>query len=160
MQNYGAIQEINQRTFAAKFSSLEIIRAYIRLICKNAGFSQDKVYKITLSVDEACSNIIEHAYCGESDNNYIDLLICITTDALLVQLHDTGRSFDPETIPEPKLEASIEDRVRGGLGLFLIRKFMDELAYQNKPFIHLEENSYQDGNYLLLVKYKLNVTKD
>jgi serine/threonine-protein kinase RsbW len=159
MQDYGTIQETNQRTFAAKFSSLEKIRAYIRLVSRNAGFSQDKIYKITLSVDEACSNIIEHAYRGESDNHHIDCVTCITTEALLVQLHDTGRSFDPEAIPEPRLEADIDERARGGLGLFLIRKFMDELAYQNKPFFSPDGNSSQDGNFLLLVKYKFPITK-
>jgi serine/threonine-protein kinase RsbW len=62
-----------------------------------------------------------------------------------VTLKDHGSSFDPSDIPEPDLNTSLEEREEGGLGLFLIRKLMDEVHFESQP---------DSGNVLTMVKRK------
>jgi len=150
---YGNIQKTTRGIFPARFIFLESIREFIINSCRLAGFGQDTCYRVELAVDEACSNIIEHAYGGESDQE-IECL-CVETDkALLIQLHDHGLTFNPDLVPKPKLTAGLEERERGGLGLHFIRQYMDDVIFQEKPMFPTTRNSYKTGNYLLLVKMK------
>ncbi len=106
------------------------------------GFTRKdgRLYNIHLAVHEACANIIEHAYAGQAAGR-IALAITLHKGQhrLMVELRDTGRSFNIEQVPEPDLESLQE----GGYGLFLMRSLMDEVIYQ--PGV--------DGNYWQLVKH-------
>jgi serine/threonine-protein kinase RsbW len=97
-----------------------------------------------MAVDEACTNIIEHAYGGEGRGD-IECTCQIESDRLIVRLCDHGRPFDPSSVPEPDINASLEERTEGGLGLFLIRKLMDEVHF---------EFTAESGNVLTMVKWK------
>jgi serine/threonine-protein kinase RsbW len=97
-----------------------------------------------MAVDEACANIIEHAYGGEGRGD-IECTCQIDGDGLLVRLCDQGRPFDPSSVPEPDINGSLEERQEGGLGLFLIRKLVDEVRFEFTP---------GSGNVLTLVKWK------
>jgi serine/threonine-protein kinase RsbW len=97
-----------------------------------------------MAVDEACTNIIEHAYGGEGRGD-IECTCQIDSDGLTVRLCDHGRPFDPSSVPEPDINAGLEERREGGLGLFLIRKLMDEVHFEFTP---------ESGNVLTMVKWK------
>ena len=95
-------------------------------------------------MDEACSNIIEHAYGGEN----IGVIVCsciIETDRLIIELKDTGKPFSPNEIPVPDTSASLDERQGNGLGLFFMRQMMDEVHFYFNP---------ESGNVLRMVKYK------
>jgi serine/threonine-protein kinase RsbW len=154
MKHFGIIQKTAKGVFPARFIYLASIREFIVILCKKAGFGQDVCYQVELAVDEACSNIIEHAYGGESDKKNIECLCVETESAFLIQLHDEGKSFNPELVPKPKLTASLEERESGGLGLHFMRQYMDDVIYQKEPVVASEKNSPRKGNYLLLVKIK------
>ena len=97
-------------------------------------------YNIQLAVHETCTNIVDHAYGGAPDGRIVITLTLATGPRrLVVDLHDTGRSFDPSTVPEPDLE-------RGqvhGYGIFLMHSLMDDVAYA----------AGADGNRWRLVKH-------
>lgn len=93
-----------------------------------AGFDEQGIYDIQLAVDEAVSNIIEYAYGGGSDQP-IECTYCITKADLTMSLCDYGRPFDPASVPEPNLEADLESRTTGGLGVFIIRQLMDRVLF-------------------------------
>jgi serine/threonine-protein kinase RsbW len=109
-----------------------------------AGLSADAVYAVEMAVDEACTNIIEHAYGGEGRGE-IECTCRVNTDKLTVTLRDRGCPFDPSSVPEPDVNAALQDRREGGLGLYLIRRLMDE--------VHFEFTS-DSGNVLTMVKHK------
>jgi serine/threonine-protein kinase RsbW len=118
--------------FAAKFEYLDEIREFVGEIARQGGFSDKDVYNIQLATDEAASNIIEHAYENRSDG-ILELSCDMNADAMTIILIDRGESFDPSEVPLPDLKADLSDRKIGGLGIFLMRKLMDEVSYEPRP---------------------------
>lgn len=131
--------------FPGRFACLADIREYVGKSAKNAGFSEKDVYAVELAVDEACSNIIEHAYGGE-DKGEIECTCDVQSNGdLVVRLTDHGRPFDPGDIPDPNFTVDLEKLKARGAGMFLMRKMMDEITYH----FHIGQ-----GNTLTLVKHQ------
>jgi len=118
--------------FTAKFEYLDEIREFVGDIARAGGFGDKDIYNIQLAADEAASNIIEHAYEGVS-NGLLELSCGVKGNTITIVLVDHGESFDPSEIPMPDLKADLSDRKIGGLGIFLMRKLMDEVHYETKP---------------------------
>ncbi len=138
-------------TFPARYESLEAISRYIRDACAAAHLDENASYQVQLSVDEACSNIIGHAYGAECDDP-IEVRYSVTPEGLTVELHDHGKPFDPSEVRNPDLGATLEERGIGGLGIFLMRRCMDEVEFRIVPPTSASESTTEPGNYLTLVK--------
>ena len=130
--------------FAAKFDYLDEIREFVGAIAREGGFSDKDVYNIQLATDEAASNIIEHAYEKISDG-VLELSCGVRDNLITIILIDRGESFDPSEIPLPDLKADLSARKIGGLGIFLMRKLMDEVHYEAKS---------DKSNVLTMIKRK------
>lgn len=130
--------------FAAKFEFLDEIREFVGDIARNGGFGEKDVYNIQLATDEAASNIIEHAYDGVKDG-VLDLSCGMEADTIRITLIDYGYPFDPSTIPMPDLKADLSNRKIGGLGIYLMRKLMDEVQYEPRS---------DKSNVLTMIKRK------
>lgn len=121
------------KTFRGVFTNLAGIAAFIREAALAAGLRDNEIYQVETAVDEACSNIIEHAYGGE-DNGDIICSCDIQPGCLKVTLTDRGRSFNPSDIAPPDTNCCLEDREPHGLGLFFINQLMDEVQFDfSKP---------------------------
>jgi serine/threonine-protein kinase RsbW len=131
-----------QMTRAAELESLSVFRDFISDCCSRHQVPGGVVFDLKLAVDEACTNIIEHGYKG-MDPGSIILSFRIESDRILVQITDFGHVFEPVEAPKPDVEAALEDRELGGMGLYLIYKTMDNIDYQ----------SSEDGNMLTFTKY-------
>lgn len=131
-------------TFEANFHSLDEIREFVGEIARQVGFSEKEVYSIQLAADEASTNIIEHAYAGV-ENGRIEIDCNITGDDLKIVIRDNGKSFDPSSVPEPNVKADLTERKIGGLGMYLMRKLMDDVSYESLP---------EGGNILTMIKRK------
>lgn len=134
------------QTFPGRYSSLADIANFVRQAAQDAGLADFAVYMVETAVDEACSNIIEHAYGGEG-KGIIEIACTIYPDRLMVTLKDHGRTFKPDEIPDPDIHASLEDQPGHGLGLYFIRKWMDEVSFSFSP---------ETGNVLTMIKRKEN----
>lgn len=130
------------RTFPAQFEYLDPIRGFVGEIARQAGMDSKEIYNVQLAVDEACSNIIEYAYEGIPDGQ-IEINVLAARDTLTITLTDQGKPFESSAISEPNVEAALEDRPIGGLGLFFMRKLMDEVRFERSP---------EKGNLLTMVK--------
>jgi serine/threonine-protein kinase RsbW len=130
--------------FAAKFEFLDEMRDFVGDIARVGGFDEKDVYNIQLATDEAASNIIEHAYEGVT-NGILDLSCGIDKNAITIILVDYGEPFDPSVIPLPDLKADLSERKIGGLGIFLMRKLMDEVHYEPRK---------DKSNVLTMIKRK------
>jgi serine phosphatase RsbU (regulator of sigma subunit)/putative methionine-R-sulfoxide reductase with GAF domain/anti-sigma regulatory factor (Ser/Thr protein kinase) len=129
--------------FPAKFDQLDAIREFVARAARDAGMDDSTVYAVELSADEACTNVIEHAYEG-TDGGEIECT-CDTNDKnLTIIIHDHGKTFDPSSIPFPDLDADLESRPVGGLGVFLMKQLMDEVRF---------EPLGEAGNVLTMVKH-------
>ncbi len=132
------------KSFPANFKSLAPISDFIVKQAENAGFSPNDVYAIQTAVDEACANIIDHAYGGE-DIGDIKIDVSPIKNGMQIVLHDEGEAFDPMDVPDPDITSPLEIRRERGLGIFFMRKLMDKVVF---------EFSSKKGNTLTLVKYK------
>lgn len=112
--------------------NLALIRDFVSAIGAQAGFDDKEVMRLQLAVDEACANVIEHAYELEATHE-VTIRALIDDDDLRFDIIDRGRGFDPAHIHEQDLEQLIKERRSGGLGLRLIRSIMDDVQYQIVP---------------------------
>lgn len=133
------------RVFPGNYKSLKFISNYIKTVAKEAGFDEFTIYTIETAVDEACSNIIEHAYGGE-DIGDIEIGYTDEPKQFTIIIKDHGHHFDPSSIPIPNLSSKLAERKANGLGLYMMHQWMDEINFQ------FSENS----NILSMVKYKGN----
>lgn len=129
-------------TFPARFEFLDEIREFVAEIAREGGFSDKEVYSLQLAADEAATNIIEHAYEGVPDADF-DVTCDMRGDTLTITMRDDGRPFNPSNIKPPNLKADLSERKIGGLGLYLMRKLMDEVHYISNP---------KTGNLLTMTK--------
>jgi len=131
-----------QQTFRACFGCLSEVGALVHKSAQAAGLDERSTYQVETAVDEACSNIIEHAYGGEDRG---DITIeCISQPGILtIRMMDTGIPFDPEVVEPPIINLSLEDRPDHGLGLFFMRRWMNSVHF---------EFSEKSGNILTMVK--------
>ena len=132
------------RVFPGVFSSLETISEFVSEHAKACGLDENATYAVQLAVDEACSNIIEHAYGGEGIGD-IECTCNILDDGLEVILRDEGKSFNPNEVQEIVVGVPLEELGNRGAGIFLINKLMDEVHF---------EFSTQGGTKLVLKKKK------
>ena len=130
--------------FSANFAFLDEIREFVGNIARSGGFGDKDIYNIQLAADEAASNIIEHAYQGVR-NGVLEISCGMRDGAITIIMVDHGESFDPSAIPLPDLKADLSERKIGGLGIFLMRKLMDEVHYESK----------KSGNVLTMIKRKM-----
>ena len=131
--------------FTANFEYLDEIRDFVGDIAQSGGFNEKDVYNIQLATDEAASNIIEHSYEGVSDG-VLEISCGVKKNTITIILTDHGKSFDPSDIPAPNLKADLSERQIGGLGLYLMRKLMNEVRY--------EADKKNNRNTLTLIKRK------
>jgi serine phosphatase RsbU (regulator of sigma subunit)/anti-sigma regulatory factor (Ser/Thr protein kinase) len=115
-------------TFPAKESELREIKSYVATVCNEAHFASKDVDSILLAVEEACTNVIRHAYLYASGT--IKLQITLTRKQLVFTVIDNGRAFDFDAAGMPDLDRYVETGRKGGLGIYLIRKVMDNVSYK------------------------------
>jgi anti-sigma regulatory factor (Ser/Thr protein kinase) len=110
-----------------RLENLSIISDFIDKAMRQVGAKEKSIAEVQLAVDEACSNIILYAYSGRK--GIIKLALELVGDDLIVTIRDKGKPFDPTSVPPPDLEADLNERKIGGLGMYLMRKVMDEVSY-------------------------------
>jgi serine/threonine-protein kinase RsbW len=130
--------------FPSRFESLAGIRDFVNLAAKDAGFNEKEIYAVELAVDEACANIIEHAYDGEGKGQ-IECTCNNINGGLEIIIKDDGKPFDPDSVPSPDFSVDLEDLQPRGAGLFIIRNLMDDVSFTF---------SKNKGNILRMVKRK------
>ena len=110
---------------------LILAREFVADAAKIFGFPEDDVNNIALAVDEACTNIIKHAYNYESDKE-IDIVISMRKPEFEIVIQDQGRHFNPNNVPVPDMKEYMSHYKRGGLGMYLMKKLMDKVEYTNE----------------------------
>lgn len=105
-----------------------VAREFVAEIAKAVPMSARQVYGLELAVDEALTNVVEHACAGREDA-HVELSVSFADDEFTILITHDGSGFDPSTKPDVDLTAYIAERRVGGLGLFLIKKLMDEVEY-------------------------------
>ena len=99
--------------------------------CAGHELAEEIAFEVNLAVDELLTNTISYGYDDVGEHR-IELLLRLEGEALVIEIADDGRPFDPLQAPAPDLGASLDERALGGLGIYLVRKTMDTVAYRRQ----------------------------
>ncbi len=126
---------IREITLSSEPDAVAVALDFVADVCREWGVRQPACFKLSLAVDEAISNILRHAYKGRRGD--IQLRMGAQGKDVWVELRDRGPFFDPTMAPEPTLQASLEERDIGGLGIHLMRQAVDELVYRREGDVNI-----------------------
>ena len=114
---------------AAKVQEIERLNRLIRQFGELHDIPSRALYSINLALDEVVSNVVLYGY-DQSSEDLIKVHIETSGEFLLATVEDTGREFDPLSLPAPDLNAPLDTRQVGGLGIHLMRSLMDAVEYR------------------------------
>ena len=134
---------VRELRIQADLTNLASVAGFVSACCEHWRIAAKDTFDIQLAVDEAVTNIIEHAYAGEPGE--VSFRCWVATHHFYVQLQDTGKPFDPAAVPYPNITGSLAERKTGGLGIYFMRHLMDEVHFEH----------HEDGNTLQMVKYNV-----
>ena len=108
----------------------------------NYGAHADAAADIIIALNEALVNVVRHGYRRQPGR--VEMTLWRQADALLIELLDEAPLFDPTSVPTPDITVPLAQRPFGGMGVHMMREFVDELRYQT---------TVDDRNQLTLVKH-------
>ncbi len=120
---------------------LPVLAEKIEELADQWGLTIPLAMNINLALEEAVSNVIFYAFDDEKEHD-IKIVISLENKNLSIEIIDDGKPFDPTARKQPDVSLPAEDRPIGGLGIFLIRKMMDNVTY----------NRHNNLNTLTLLK--------
>jgi serine/threonine-protein kinase RsbW len=127
--------------------NLAIVREFLHSAIRRSALQTSDVNKVVLAVDEAVANTIQHGYEGREDG-MVEVIIDADEVRFTVKIRDSGVSYDAAKGSEGResidLQGHIASGNKRGLGLFIMRKVMDEVRYTSRD---------GDVNELTLVKF-------
>jgi len=116
----------------SKTENLSEIRDFVSTYALAAGMPAASIDNIILAVDEACTNIIKHAY-KLSPQGEILIKIDYDEEKFTITIIDYGKSFEPDRVPRPDLQKYYREHRVGGLGMYLMKSLMDDVEYISIP---------------------------
>ena len=122
---------IHTLTIPSSTRHLDEVRRFVEQHAVDAGFNERHVEQFKVAVDEACTNVIKHAYSGLEDEK-VEVKVVTEKDRLTVCIRDKGASFRPEEYNEPDIFELAKRRQAGGFGVQIMRRLMDHVEYARK----------------------------
>jgi serine/threonine-protein kinase RsbW len=113
---------------SSETKNLGMVRKFVLDQLAGSPLVDKERHLVTLAVDEAVANIIQHAY-GEQPDGDVEITMDVDEERLMIVLRDAGAKFDPRGKSDVDLDEHISAGKKRGLGIFLIRKIMDEVSY-------------------------------
>lgn len=112
-------------------SELKKINHILEVFVKSNNLSSQVLFALNLSIEEILTNIITYGF--EDSSEHFILLRLEKEDGLVnIKIEDDGKPFNPLDYDEPDLDKPLEDREMGGLGIFLVKSYMDDVQYQRE----------------------------
>lgn len=136
--------EVRTGTFPAVKESHEAVLAFVNEALSTVPYEERSRKQINMAVDEIFINIVEYAYGEEAGDMTLSLSFPEEGRDLELTFMDNGEPYNPLSQEEPDVTLSGRERRTGGLGIFLVKKTMDDMRYE-----------YRDGKNLLTIRKKL-----
>ena len=125
----------------SKIDNLPVISNFVSETLSNFRADESTINKVQLAIDEASTNIINYAYSGASGT--LKIALELVGQDIVITIRDKGKPFDPMSIASPDVSQDLDHRKIGGLGIYFIKKLMDNVSYSFDP---------REGNRLILRK--------
>ena len=116
------------RTTAA-VEELPALVEFLQRVWQDWALPAAAAFPFELALDEVFMNVVMHGTTPDGSPREVSVLLRHAGSAVTMVMEDDGPAFDPLTLDAPDIDAPIEERELGGLGVFLVRELMDELSY-------------------------------
>jgi len=124
----------------AKVINVDKVTDFVNDRLKSMGCSKRSLLQIDVALDELFSNICHYAYGDAVGNVLVSVKELEGSDSVQITLADQGTPFDPLAVKDPDVTLKLHERAIGGLGIFLVKRTMDDVQYE-----------YRDGKNILTV---------
>lgn len=122
--------EYVEKTVEAKVDNLHEILGFLEEQLESHEASMKVITTMSISVEEMYANVCMYAYADREVPGDCTMRIGFEGNDVVVELIDTGLAFDPMAKEDPDIHLAAEDRGIGGLGIFMVKKYMDECKYE------------------------------
>ena len=134
-------RDVKELTVEAKVETIERVTDFVNAELEAMDCPMKTQMQIDVAIDEILANVASYAYGTGSGTVTVRMIVQPEPRAVILRFIDDGMPFDPLEKEEPDTTLSVEERPIGGLGIFLVRKTMDEVGYE-----------YRDGKNILQIK--------
>jgi len=128
-------------TLKSDLADLEKLRSFLEEIRQRLSVSKRCLFETNLALEEVFSNVLSYGFNNHTDH-FIRITVTTAQAVLNIRVEDDGKPFNPLEAKQPTLQYDIENCVPGGLGIHLIKHFMDDIRYKR----------YQNRNVLSMKK--------
>jgi len=111
-------------------SALSELRNFLKKALQQYSLSEIDRHQVTLAVEEVCAKLIIHSH-GCNPQEEINLEIKDSPEKLIFEISDKGEAFNILDYQAPDLKKVILDKRKGGLGIILVKKIMDEIEFES-----------------------------
>lgn len=136
---------MKELTISARLENIETVTAFVDEQLEEMGCPMKAQMQIDIAIDELFSNIAHYAYTPDTGEATVRVEVTESPLAVIITFIDHGVPYDPLAKEDPDTTLSAEERQIGGLGIYMVKKSMDEIAYR-----------YQDGQNILMIKKQLS----
>ena len=137
---------MKELTVEAKIENIEAVTDFVNEQLEALDCPMKAQMQIDIAIDELFSNIAHYAYNPEIGQATVRVEVVEDPLSVVITFIDNGVSYDPLAKADPDTTLSAEERDIGGLGIYMVKKSMDEIAYE-----------YKDGQNILKIKKNLRV---
>lgn len=135
---------MKELTVDAKIENIEQVTSFVNEILERYDCPMKAMTQIDIAIDELFGNIANYAYHPNTGSATVRIEVIEKPMAVVITFVDNGIPYDPLAKADPDLTKSAEEREIGGLGIYLVKKSMDEITYE-----------YKDGKNILKIKKKI-----
>lgn len=132
---------MKELTISARLENIETVTAFVDEQLEEMGCPMKAQMQIDIAIDELFSNIAHYAYTPDTGEATVRVEVTESPLAVIITFIDHGVPYDPLAKEDPDTTLSAEERQIGGLGIYMVKKSMDEITYR-----------YQDGQNILMIK--------
>lgn len=135
---------MKELTIAAVVENIDTVTEFVNVQLEALNCSMKAQMQIDIAIDELFGNIAHYAYNPDVGSATVRVEVTEEPLAVIITFIDGGVPYDPLKTVDPDISLSAEDRQLGGLGIYMVKKSMDEISYE-----------YKDGKNILSIKKKL-----
>ena len=135
---------MKELTIAATVENIETVTSFVNEQLEALDCPMKAQIQIDIAIDELFGNIAHYAYNPDVGSATVQVEVTQDPLAVIITFIDNGVPYDPLAGADPDITLSAEQRTSGGLGIYMVKKSMDEITYE-----------YKDGKNILSIKKKL-----
>ena len=136
---------MKELTIAATVENIEVVTDFVNEQLEALDCPMKAQMQIDIAIDELFGNIAHYAYNPDVGEATVRVEVVEDPMAVLITFIDKGVPYDPLAKADPNTKLSVEEREIGGLGIFMVKKTMDDITYE-----------YKDGQNILKIKKNLS----